>query len=181
MQCSTGTPLAVIGVEILRVHAHISNMGPINWDHLGITLLLNAIGDVQYRHILSSLMTNMNSPSFNIQTIMWRFQHEDDLTCHLTEQGIAALTTLAATRTKPRPICSNCKWEGHLVNYCIKFSGGMAGKTINEVRNAQHAAVGKSPHSGHNANSPQVSMLSTPAPVAANAMPTMNTIVLNGI
>jgi hypothetical protein len=85
MQCSTGTSLAVTSADILHIHARILNMGPIDWDHLGITLLLNAIGDVQYRHILSGLMTNMDSPSFNIQTIMRHFQHEDDLNRRLAE------------------------------------------------------------------------------------------------
>ena len=66
MQCSTGTLLAVTGMDILHVYARISNMGPIDWDHLGIALLLNTIGDIQYRHILSGLMTNMDFPSFNI-------------------------------------------------------------------------------------------------------------------
>ena len=74
---------------------------------------------------------------------MRRFQHKDDLNCHLAEQGITAPTTLAATRTRPRPICFNCKHKGHLVKYCIKSGRGMAGKMIDEACNAQRAAAEK--------------------------------------
>ncbi len=45
--------------------------------------------------------------------------------------SITALTTIC--RDKPPRICSNCNKEGHLAAYCIKASGGMARKTLEEA------------------------------------------------
>ena len=123
--------------EILAMHNKISNMGPVDWDQIKIILLLNAFGN-DYDHIQSSLFSAMDSPNFSAATIIRRLQQEDAINRACVAQSSNNATALAAVRRdKPPRLCSNCKKEGHLVSYCIKQGGGMAGKTLDEARAAQ--------------------------------------------
>jgi hypothetical protein len=86
----------------------------------------------------------MDSPSFNANTILHRFDQEDSISRACAAQGGQNSTALLASRRdKPPRICSNCKKEGHLAEFCIQPGGGLAGKSIEEARNAQRAASGR--------------------------------------
>ena len=53
---------------------------------------------------------------------------------HSSTQDPIALS--AHPKPGPAIICTNCKRSGHLVTYCISPGGGMAGKTIEDSKQA---------------------------------------------
>jgi hypothetical protein len=48
-----------------------------------------------------------------------------------------ALATQSSSKGKSALICSNCKRSGHTAPWCIRPGGGMAGKTIEESKEAR--------------------------------------------
>ena len=137
---SPDSPLCEGAEEVLAMHTKIAKIGPVDLDQLKIIFLINAFGD-KYEHLQPSIFTAMDSPSFGIKTILRRFQQEDAINRARAEQSGSHPTALAAVRRdRPPRVCSNCKKEGHLAAYCIQTGGGMAGKTLDDVRTAQRNA-----------------------------------------
>src|SRR5271155_17684 len=52
-------------------------------------------------------------------------------------ESTVALAAQTASKGKNRPFCSNCKREGHTGPYCITTGGGMAGRMIEESKEAR--------------------------------------------
>jgi hypothetical protein len=133
-------PLHQGAEDILALHTKITKMGPVDFDQLKIIFLINAFGD-WFDTVQSSILSAMDSPTFSANTILRRFNQEDSINRARVAQGSHnSMALLATCRDKPPRICSNCKKEGHLAEYCIQPGGGLAGKTIEEARNAQRAA-----------------------------------------
>jgi hypothetical protein len=110
----------------------------------------------------------MDSPSFGANTILHRLQQEDTIVqAHAAQSGTNPTTLAAVCRDKLPCLCSNCKKEGHLMLYCIKPGGGMAGKSLNEACTTQCNAR-QNGHSG-DGNSSQAPAAS--ANVATSASP----------
>ena len=136
-------PLCQGAEHILALHNKITKMGPVDFDQLKIIFLINAFGDC-FDTMQSSILSAMDSPTFSANTILCHFDQEDSISRTCVAQGSHNPMALLATHwDKPPRICSNCKKEGHLVEYCIQPSGGLAGKTIKEARNTQWAASGR--------------------------------------
>ena len=151
-------PLHCSTDEILALHTKITKMGPINFDQLKIIFLINAFRD-RFKTVQSSILTAMDSPSFNANTILCCFDQEDSISHACVAQGGQnSMALLALRRDKPPCICSNCKKEGHLIKFCILPGGGLAGKSIKEACNAQRAASRR-----HGNQSSQHSQASTTA------------------
>jgi len=71
-------PLHCGADKILALHTKITKMGTINFDQLKIIFLINAFGD-KFDTIQSSILTVMDSPSFNANTILHCFNQEDSI------------------------------------------------------------------------------------------------------
>jgi gag-polypeptide of LTR copia-type len=142
-------------MEIQRLHQQIVNIGPINSDQLLTVFLINAMGD-QFQHLQSRVQAMTKDPNFSSNDIISILLEEEALIKRRTEQGLgptsessALVTTSTPTNNSPnrssrnRPTCGNCKRVGHATEYCVRRGGKMAGKTIEDAREAQRAAQGK--------------------------------------
>ena len=80
----------------------------------------------------------IDDPSFSSETIMRRLRQEDSLMrCRAEQNSQTPSTAFAAHgRGKPWPVCTDCKKLGHLVDFCIRPGGKMAGRSIKEARTA---------------------------------------------
>jgi hypothetical protein len=163
--------------EILAMHSRIANMGPVDLDQIKIILLLNAFGN-DHDHLQSSLYAAMDSPSFGANTILRHLQQEDAINqAHATQSGTNPMALAAVHKDKPPRLCSNCKKEGHLTAFCIKTSGGMAGKTIEEAWTTQRNAR----RSGQNGGGNSQQALTATVNVATTAGgPADGTVTING-
>src|SRR6266851_7452132 len=136
-------PLCQGAEHILVLHNKITKMGPVDFNQLKIIFLINAFGD-RFDTVQSSILSAMDSPTFSANTILHHFNQEDSISCaHVVQGGHNSTALLAMCWDKPPCIYSNCKKEGHLAEYCIQPGRGLAGKTIEEARNAQRAASGR--------------------------------------
>ena len=54
-----------------------------------------------------------------------------------TKSDALALTAQSSSKGKQALTCSNCKRPGHIAQWCIRPGGGMAGKTIDESKEAR--------------------------------------------
>ena len=61
---------------------------------------------------------------------------QGDLQCDGRTEAAVALTAQSTTKGHNPIICINCKHQGHMGSYCIHLGGSMAGKTIEELKEA---------------------------------------------
>jgi len=145
------TPLSNTIAELHQLHHRIIKMGKINDDELFTVFLVNALGD-QFAHLQSAIQTISASPGFSSGSVVHRIEAEESLIQRRTEQGLQPPTTtpsafLAVTSRErsPKPTCTNCKRLSHLTDYCVAPGGKMYGRTLDEARPAQRAALAKTP------------------------------------
>ena len=125
-------PLSKMILEISSLYKRIVAMGPINNDKLKSVLLINALND-HFENIQSNLMSLTNDPSFNSKTITCHLEQEEGLIKQHTEQGTPHTTTALTTQNcstdcnHAQPVCTHCKWTGHLADFCIHPGGKMSG------------------------------------------------------
>jgi hypothetical protein len=143
MRFQSDVPLSKTVEEIDALHSKIVSMGPIDSDQLKAFFLLNALND-NFGDIWFDLMCMADDPSFSFQTIMRRLRQEDSLMRLRAEKNSQTSTAFAAQgRGKPRPVCTNCKKLGHLLDFCIRPGGKMTGRSTDEARTAQRALANK--------------------------------------
>jgi len=121
--------------EIDKLFSRIEAMGPIDNNRIRATLMLNALQNLDSIH--SHLLNLADDPSFSYKTIARRLTQEESIKRSRTEQLAQSSTALAAQgRGKPRTICTNCQRPGHLVDFCVRAGGKMAGRSIDDARAA---------------------------------------------
>jgi transposase InsO family protein len=143
-----GVPLDQTMDDIRALHKRIIRMGPIDDDELLSIILINALNG-NFESLQSNIMSLSQEANFSSQIVERRLTTEANLIRRRTEQNPAAASTVLAAQSlgyngKPRSLCTHCKKPGHLADFCIHPGGKMAGRPIEEARNAQRAASGKS-------------------------------------
>ena len=137
--------------ELRDLHEHMKKMGKIDEDHLFLFVIINALGR-NYPQLQSEIHKVTDDPNFNLSAALRRIVTEAALTQRCSEVGIGS-TTIALVGTTgsdgsakaPTITCSNCKHLHHIIEFCIKQGGKMAGHTLEEAKAAQRAAAGKAP------------------------------------
>ena len=122
------------------------NMGPMDPDNLKCVFLINALGD-QFSSLQSSIQSMSEDANFSSSSIVKRLHAEESLLRRQGELGLQpeALAAIGKTRKPGNLLCAHCKRTNHLTDYCIHPGGKMAGKTVEEARAAQRAALSKPP------------------------------------
>jgi len=94
-------PLCQGAEDILALHNKITKMGPINFEQLKIIFLINAFGD-RFDNVQSSILSVIDLPSFNANTILHCFDQKDSISCARVAQGRQnSMALLASRRDKP--------------------------------------------------------------------------------
>jgi hypothetical protein len=94
-------------------------MGAVDFNQLKIIFLINAFGD-KFDTVRSSILTAMDSLSFNANTILHCFNQKDSIShTRAAQGGQNPIALLASYRDKLPHICFNCKKEGHLTEFYI--------------------------------------------------------------
>jgi hypothetical protein len=124
-----------------------------------------------------------NNPNFASDFLVHRMLQEEALIRGHENTGQSTSTALVAqTRSRTRPICSNCKRPGHLTDFYIQPGGKMAGKTVEGAKAAQRAASGKPPQAGQaQQNTSSVHVATTDPNTANSSTPAHASIITNGI
>ena len=139
---SHGTPLPTTAAKICTAIRQAYNMGNISCDLMTCITLLSDLTDFPHcrsiisRDITSSIKSN---PITSVQLLKYLEQEQALLDSDSKRLPTQDHITLSA-HPKPGPavICSNCKRSGHTITYCISPGGGMAGKTIEDSKQAWH-------------------------------------------
>jgi hypothetical protein len=140
-------PLSKTLDDIRALHKRIIQMGPISDDQLYTIFLVNALND-NFEPLQSNIIGLANESNFTSKDVVRRLLQEDQLVRRRAEQNTpaASVSALAAQgQGRPRSLCTNCKKPGHLADFCVRPGGKMAGRSIEDARNAQRAASGKPP------------------------------------
>ena len=82
-----------------------------------------------------------------------------------TNSDAIALAAQGSAKGKQMPTCSNCKRPGHSAQWCIRPGGGMAGKTIEESKDARRKDRG-SKSGSTNSSGPTPTTSSARVPVS---------------
>ena len=138
---SCGTPLPATAAKICTAVRQAYNTGNISCDLMTCIALLSGLTDFPHccsiisRDITSSTKSN---PTTSVQILKYLNQEQALLDSDSNRQPIQDHIALSA-HSKPGPavICSNCKRSGHIVTYCISPGSGMAGKTIEDSKQAR--------------------------------------------
>jgi transposase InsO family protein len=142
------TPLTRTFDQISMLHARHIKMGRLKDDQELCSWILNALRD-HYPRLQTSVNDMLANPLTTSADIRARLAQEEQVTNEKGNTEATTDTALAAAHPKPpRPTCLNCKKSGHKAEHCIAIGGGMAGKTLDEAReaarNANRATNGKS-------------------------------------
>ena len=179
-------------------------MDLLNQDDIFLVLLLNAMNK-NFGPFQQSIYSLLSLPNFHSEMIVNHMLDEDSLIHCRIELGQAAnpyiispsipspssaFPTFLSCSRSPRPLCTNCKREGHPVDYCISPGGKMSGCSIDEAhaaQAAQQAAHAKQQPSHNHPACPPYSSNSahiTSNPSANSSTPattSLETIYINGL
>ena len=136
--------------ELQTFYERIAAMGQLDDNDIYSVLLLNAMNK-HFGPIQQSLYSLSSTSKVTAEMIVQRMLDEDALITRHVERGqaanpytlspsISSSSAFAATLSCPRspcPPCTNCKREGHSVDYCIAPGGKMAGRSVDEARTAR--------------------------------------------
>ena len=195
MRFTMGTPLNETVEKIDDLITRASNMGDLDWPTFKTYALINALGG-EFKYMQSQVHASSNEPRFSASTVVARILQENDLIKRRAEGGEGSSALISHTgrceRERSPLICSHCKRTGHMAEFCISCGGKFAGHTLEEARNAQHAALSKAqnntgPSSAHIATSEKdTSRPSSPTPSNIPTTTTSNTtaastFIINGV
>ena len=163
IQCTKDVPLPETAEKICTLIEHAFAMGNIKADLLCCITLLNSLSDnfPHARSIISCDITATTTASpYGLKDIHLFLENEQSLleNDHRNDsRSHVALTARAkSTKSSNIPTCGNpvCKKTGHMMEYCIKAGGGMAGKTIEESKAARKLALEKKSSGSHTSKIP---------------------------
>ena len=134
-------------------------MGDLTADLFQCIAIINSLED--FPHIHSSILRDLRASTKEKPYTSKDLRHylESEQTLHAATEKSSTISdiTLTArtsnTKSSNVPTCSNCKRLGHSNQYCISAGGGMAGKTIQESKDARqkdrdHSRGGNNTKSG---------------------------------
>jgi hypothetical protein len=158
--------------ELRAIHTKVVSMGPMDDDKLFTVFIIHALGD-RFPQLQSSIQSMTTLPNFSSAVVAQRIHEEHMLIRRRTE--LTGATALVATNKERgnRPTCSLCNRNGHSIDFCISPGGKMAGKTVEEARDAQtaHRAAKKAARA---ANKPREANVAT-ANNTASSVPSPTT------
>lgn len=173
--------------DISRLHGRFCMMAKNYDDKLKIILIFNALDTFpQLQSTIDGMLAS--NPAITSVDVGHRILWEEQL-LRREERGIPlmprtrdnnALAAVANRATNPRPVCANCKRTNHRTEFCIARCGKMAGRKIDEARNAQRAALGKPPSRRNRAAAAQDANAAA-ANTAAESTGNNDTITIDGI
>jgi hypothetical protein len=140
LQCTKTTPLTTTASQIRTAISRAFEMGQLTQDLFTCIALLNSLSEFSHlrsmiTHDLSESTASTPYTSAHIFTLL-----ENEQWIIASDQKRTEATVLAAQNLQPKRttiLCSNCKKPGHVPNYCVANGGGMAGKSIDEAKEAQ--------------------------------------------
>ena len=143
----SSSPIAPISATMDKIgnsHTNIMHMGTI--DGQPDQHHERQIDSFLVRHHLKSLS---HSPDFSYTVVhLLGAQNRRSL-----GSAVSKTPTMATGKSKSaKPSCSDCKRSSHSIDFCILSGGEMVGRSIDEARAAQHAALGKPPRRGRGEN-----------------------------
>ena len=191
MRFTMGTPLNQTVDKIDDLITHVLNMGDLDWPTFKTYALINALGG-EFEYMQSQIHASANDPGFSANTVVTHILQENNLLKRRAEGGEGPSTLISQTGRRERsPLtCTHCKRTGHVADFCISRGGKFYGHTLEEARNAQHAALANNraqsqnrPSSTNIATSEikEVSRPASPAPLTTTSTTTSNTFMINGI
>ena len=168
IRANPDTPLSTTIVEIDDLHTKIMNMGAIDGDRLRSVLLINCLNN-HYTDIQSSIHAMADDLSFSSETVVRHLEAEEALLRRRNElsPGNTALAAMSGKSRAPKLLCANCKRTNHTTDFCISTGGKMAGRSIEDARNAQRAFLGRPPRS----DTPKPSSTTSSTPATTTAAP----------
>ena len=180
------TPIRDTVATLRTFYQRIDAMGKLQGEDIFSVLLLNAMNK-HFGPIQQSINTLSSMSSITAEMIAKRMLDEDTLVLRRVEKGqpanpytlspsissSSAFAALSSRPRSPRPPCSNCKREGHSVDYCIAPGGKMAGRSLEDARAARASARPSRPTHNQSAHvaSTAPSNTSTPGTVFVNGLP----------
>ena len=142
MKCSKDIPLPKTTAKICILMECAFAMGMITLDLLHCITLLNSLTDFPsvHSHVLYNISAAPNDKPYTSRQIRNYLEGKQALLDNdrsLTIDSVAlAACMMNVTKSTP-PTCANCKKKGHSMTYCISPGGGMAGKLLDESKEAQ--------------------------------------------
>jgi hypothetical protein len=163
--------------QLHTLHVCMKKMGKIDEDKLFLFVIINALG-CHYHQLQSEIHQMTDDPSFDwmaafrwIETEAALAERCAEISAGSTTTTIALVTlTNAKDKLQPVVICSNYKCPHHIIEFCIKKEGKMAGRSLEEAKATQHAAAGKPPHPTRSTQSANI--VSTTTPSSTTLVPT---------
>ena len=150
--CSTTESLVITGTKLYELAKWALAMGPLTLDVVTSLYILNSL--TTFPHLHTTINHNISSSTkdapYTATAILQLLENEQRLLD--ADQSSTASTSIALiAKNVPRLLCSNCKRTTHTVEYCVAPGGGMAGKLIEEskqakrdTREAKHNKLSKS-------------------------------------
>ena len=156
IKCKKGTPLPHPCREICDAVDQAFTMGTFTADLFRCIVIINSLKD--FPHIRSSILRDLRASTKEKEYTSKDIRHylESEETLHAATKPLSTSDIALTARAKSPniPTCSNCKRQGHSNQYCISSGGGMAGKTIQESKDAHQRdrdnARGNSATKSHN-------------------------------
>ena len=126
--------------EDLRVlNERIWAMGPPTPDNFLVILMVLALSTPDFRGVRDAVITGLASASTTTPYTAANICSHPDLEQRICNADMQAASTTALSfnnalsahvKLSNRKICSNCKKEGHIIDYCIQPGGKMAGQPL---------------------------------------------------
>ena len=155
MKCKKGTPLPQTCREICDAVDQVFAMGDFTTDLFHCIAIINSLKD--FPHIRSSILHHLRASRKEKEYTSKDIRHylESEQTLHAATDKSSSTSDIALsartshTKSPHIPTCSNCKRTCHTNHYCISPGGGMAGKTIQESKDACQKDCGNSRSNTH--------------------------------
>ena len=140
IKCKKGTPLPQTCREICDAVDQAFVMGTFTADLFHCIAIINSLED--FPHIRSSILWDLHTSTKEKEYTSKDIQHylESKETLHSASKSFSPsdIALTACTKSPNIPTCRNCKHQGHSNQYCISSGGGMAGKMIQESKDARY-------------------------------------------
>lgn len=140
IKCKKGMPLPQMCREICDAVDQAFAMGTFMADLFRCIAIINSLED--FPHIRSSILhdlrTSTKEKEYTSKEIRHYLESEETLHSVTKSLSLSDITLTPHTKSPNIPTCSNCKCQGHSNQYCISPGGGMAGKMIQESKDAHY-------------------------------------------
>ncbi|HEV7738298.1 MAG TPA: hypothetical protein VGO47_13115, partial [Chlamydiales bacterium] len=138
--CNHETPLPTTAEQICTKIDHAYEMGDITKDLFKCIALLGSLRD--YVHLRSIItrdlsMATVENPFTSTQLRNYLDREQNMITADNKPANQSNSMALVTRNQTSQIACTNCKRSRHTAEYCIAPGGGMAGKTIDESRQAR--------------------------------------------